>query len=112
MRKKVAGWLLVGVVVLWVLSLLPRAVASEAQSALVNVAGKDVGVDVKQFTGPRQRSYWSFTWQHVDADQDSLCIDITVRPYGFGFNSITYRTSSPHKSLDDFPGVTEARWKQ
>ena len=112
MLKKVAGWLLVGLAVMWVLSLLPSAVANEAQNDFVNIVGKDVGIDVRQFNGPHRVSYRSFTWYHVEPEGDSLFVDITVRPYFFGFNSISYRTSSKSKSLEDFPSITQARRKQ
>jgi hypothetical protein len=112
MGKKIAKWVLGSLMVLWGLSLLPGAVASEAQNDFVNIVGKDVGIDVHEFCGPRRISYRSFTWHHVDSEGDSLYVDITVRPYLFGFNSISYRTSSASKSLEDFPGITQARRKQ
>jgi hypothetical protein len=86
--------------------------AREARSEFVHGAGEDDGVDIGQFIGPRRVSYQTFTWYHVDAERDSLYVDITVRPYGFGVNTIAYRTSSPQKSLEDLPGITEARRKQ
>jgi hypothetical protein len=112
MAKKAAIWLVGALAVLWTLSLLPEAVAREAQSAFVHGVGEDDGVCIGPFIGPRRVSYQTFTWYHVDPEGDSLYVDITVRPYGFGFNTIAYRTSSPQKSLEDFPGITEARRKQ
>jgi hypothetical protein len=47
MGKKIAKWVLGSLMVLWGLSLLPGAVASEAQNDFVNIVGKDVGIDVQ-----------------------------------------------------------------
>ena len=52
MLKKFAGGLVASLAVVWALSLFPDAVASEAQNDFVNIVGKDVGIDVRQFAGP------------------------------------------------------------
>lgn len=109
MKKQMAKLALTAGLVLWITSLFPGATARDAKSDFENVVGREVGVDVTQFTGPIPQGYAAYKWYHVDRAGDLLFVFIKVRPYLFGGNSITYDTSSPHKSLEDFPGVWTAR---
>ncbi|AWM33049.1 hypothetical protein [Hymenobacter nivis] len=66
MKKKLAWFTFFALLLLWGFSFLPGAVENEAESDFVNVVGKDVGIDAKQFIGPIKQHYGSYKWYHVD----------------------------------------------